>query len=56
MLGTAADIRIQGFTIDQISYFANQIPEFQSGGIGLYYRDNFVHVDVRPGRARWTGN
>ena len=25
------------------------------GGIGRYYNDNFVHVDVRTAKSRWKG-
>lgn len=52
ILGTAADIRVPaGITLDQLAAAADEIG---FTGIGKYYKQGFVHVDVRPGRARWT--
>ncbi len=51
-LGMAADIRPPpGWTTAGLLDAAKQVPEFEMGGIGIY--DRFVHVDVRPQRARW---
>jgi len=50
VLGTAADISARGIGVDKLAGAAEQVG---FGGIGLYHRQNFVHVDVRPGRARW---
>lgn len=41
--------------IKALANFANRVPKFHNGGIGTYVRSNFVHVDTRPGSARWTG-
>jgi len=53
LLGTAADITIEGMLISDVAYIADKIPVFHNGGIGTYVKQNFVHVDVRNGRARW---
>ena len=51
LLGTAADITVQGMTPAQVAAVAEQIPAFAHGGIGIY--NTFTHVDVRNGAARW---
>jgi uncharacterized protein YcbK (DUF882 family) len=51
--GIAADIRIKGLTVKQMYEAALMVPEFEDGGIGLY-TENFIHVDVRDGKARWS--
>lgn len=48
VLGTAADISARGIGVDELARAAEQVG---FGGIGRY--QNFVHVDVRPGKARW---
>lgn len=52
-LGTAADLDIPGLTLQQMYDRAKQVPEFAGGGIGVY-DGNFIHVDVRSGKARWA--
>ena len=51
--GLAADIAVpSGMTAEELVAIANrEIPEFNTGGVGLY--DTFVHFDVRGRRARW---
>jgi uncharacterized protein YcbK (DUF882 family) len=44
--GLAADIRLPGFSLQQMYELATQVPRFADGGIGVYYGD-FLHVDVR---------
>lgn len=51
--GMAADIRCDGLTPQELKKFAEAIPAFNQGGIGLY--TTFVHVDVRGHAARWRG-
>lgn len=41
--------------IKALASIAGTIPKFKNGGIGTYVTANFVHVDTRPGAARWTG-
>lgn len=50
MEGIAADIRVEGMTPKQVAELADK-----SGftGIGIY--KNFVHLDIRPNKARWNG-
>ena len=38
-------------TPEELKKFAEEIPEFANGGIGIY--DWGIHVDVRGRRARW---
>ena len=50
--GTAADIAIKGVTPSAVAAYAETLlPD--TGGIGRY--ETFTHVDVREGKARWTG-
>lgn len=49
MLGTAADIFIDGVSPEQVAHYADQLG---IGGLGIY--KSFTHVDVRAGRARWN--
>ena len=53
MEGIAADIKIQGLTLQRQYDRAMQVPEFAQGGIGVY-DGKFLHVDVRDGKARWA--
>lgn len=50
LLGTAADVIATGIGVDALAQAAERIG---FGGIGKYHRQQFVHVDVRPGTARW---
>jgi uncharacterized protein YcbK (DUF882 family) len=52
-LGTAADIRIVGLSLQQMYDRAKTVPAFAAGGIGVY-DGGFIHVDTRPGKARWS--
>ena len=47
VLGKAADIRIQGVRLKQLRRAALSL---NSGGVGTYWRDEFIHVDVGPVR------
>ena len=52
LYGTAADIQVKGISPAKVAaYVETLLPN--KGGIGTY--SNFVHVDVRPKRARWKG-
>ena len=51
MKGLAADIWCEELTPEELKKFAEEIPEFANGGIGIY--DWGIHVDVRGRRARW---
>lgn len=49
MSGMAADVRLPGY---QALGIARLAAEMQIGGVGLYRRDGFVHLDCGPAR-RW---
>ena len=49
MSGMAADVRLPGQ--DSVG-LARLAAEMQIGGVGLYRRDGFVHLDCGPAR-RW---
>jgi uncharacterized protein YcbK (DUF882 family) len=48
--GTAADIRVAGVDVEELSQTAKDLG---AGGVGTYYRHQFVHVDVREKRYFW---
>lgn len=53
LYGKAADIWIAGVSVDTMAaYVETLLPN--RGGIGRYYTDKFVHVDVREVKSRWT--
>jgi uncharacterized protein YcbK (DUF882 family) len=47
LLGKAADIRIGGV---RLKHLRRAALSFSAGGVGTYWRDGFVHVDVGPVR------
>jgi len=49
--GQAMDLRVPGVTLEHL---AMDIMRWFDGGIGLYKKKNFVHLDVGAPR-RWTG-
>ena len=52
--GTAADITVKGKTPAQVAAYARELmPDW--GGVGVYARRGFIHIDVRESRADWTG-
>jgi len=51
MFGMAADITIAPYNVDQV-YNLAKMAGFD--GIGRYYDQKFVHVDVRGYHAEWT--
>jgi uncharacterized protein YcbK (DUF882 family) len=52
--GQAADVEIIGLSTQRMYDRAKQVPAFNDGGIGVYDHGNFIHVDIRGGRARWA--
>jgi uncharacterized protein YcbK (DUF882 family) len=48
VVGKAADIHIQGV---HLRYLSRAAMSFRAGGVGTYWRSNFVHVDT--GRVRF---
>lgn len=53
LYGKAADIWISGVSVDTLAAYAETLLP-NRGGIGRYYTDKFVHVDVREVKSRWT--
>lgn len=52
--GTAADITVKGQTPAQVAAYARQImPDW--GGVGVYAKKGFTHIDVRETRSDWNG-
>ena len=52
--GTAADIVVRGKTPAQVAAYARQLmPDW--GGVGVYAKKGFTHIDVREAKADWNG-
>ena len=59
LLGRAADIRVQGTSVEDVAAYAESLmPDW--GGVGRYpvkagRTKGWVHVDTRADKARWRG-
>ena len=59
LLGRAADIRVQGASVEDVAAYAESLmPDW--GGVGRYpvkagRANGWVHVDTRADKARWRG-
>lgn len=59
LLGRAADIRVEGVSVDDVAAYAESLmPDW--GGVGRYPAKagraaGWVHVDTRADKARWRG-
>ena len=59
LLGRAADIRVQGVSVEEVAAYAESLmPDW--GGVGRYpvkagRATGWVHVDTRAEKARWRG-
>ena len=59
LLGRAADIRVQGISVEDVAAYAESLmPDW--GGVGRYpvkagRATGWVHVDTRTDKARWRG-
>ena len=51
--GMAADIEVNGLTLQEMYELALHVRDFAEGGIGAY-DGGFLHVDVRPHASRWA--
>lgn len=52
--GTAADISVRGQTPAAVAAYARQLmPDW--GGVGIYSKQGFTHIDTREVRADWNG-
>ena len=59
LLGRAADIRVQGISVEDVAAYAESLMP-DSGGVGRYpakagRTTGWVHVDTRADKARWRG-
>ena len=58
LLGRAADIRVQGVSVEAVAAYAESLmPDW--GGVGRYpvkagRTTGWVHVDTRANKSRWT--
>ena len=58
LLGRAADIRVQGVSVEAVAAYAESLmPDW--GGVGRYpvkagRATGWVHVDTRANKSRWT--
>ena len=55
--GRAADIRVLGVDVQELAKICEELMDtgrWIQGGIGVYPKDNFVHVDTRGSRSRWS--
>lgn len=51
--GTAADIVVKGQTPEAVAAYARQLmPDW--GGVGIYAKKGFTHIDVREKRSDWA--
>ena len=54
LLGMAVDIHVKDFLLFDLLLFAQEIG---FTGIGYYEKENFLHLDIRPGKKRvWKGS
>ena len=59
LLGRAADIRVQGVSVEDVATYAESLmPDW--GGVGRYpvkagRATGWVHMDTRTDKARWRG-
>lgn len=52
--GTAADITVKGVSPAKVAAYARELmPDW--GGVGIYDRQGFTHVDVREVKSDWKG-
>ena len=52
--GMAADISVSGQKPETVAAFARTLmPDL--GGVGIYAKKGFTHIDVREKRSDWTG-
>ena len=52
--GTAADISVRGQAPAQVAAYARELmPDW--GGVGVYAKNGFTHIDVREKKSDWTG-
>lgn len=53
LVGKAADIYVKGMSSQALAKLIERSNLFRNGGIGVYVKRNFVHVDIRGKHVRW---
>lgn len=53
--GKAADISAWHNSDERFKVLRQVAEEIHPGGLGLYYKDRFVHIDTRRIKTRWYG-
>lgn len=54
LYGTAADIVVTGIAPAKVAQYAECLMS-NTGGIGIYTKRGFTHIDVRKKKSRWNG-
>lgn len=54
LYGTAADIVVTGVTPAKVAAYVETLMP-NKGGIGIYTKRGFTHIDVRKKKSRWNG-
>lgn len=54
MYGVAADFVVKGVKAEKVADYLETLVPY-SCGIGVYKKENFVHLDWRPNKSRWNG-
>jgi uncharacterized protein YcbK (DUF882 family) len=54
LYGTAADIVVTGVAPAKVAAYVETLMP-NKGGIGIYTKKGFTHIDVREKRSRWNG-
>lgn len=54
LYGTAADIVVPGVAPAKVAAYAETLLP-NKGGIGIYTKRGFTHIDVRKKKSRWNG-
>ena len=55
LYGLAADIIVEGIGPTAVAAYAEKLMP-NTGGIGVYEKQGFVHIDVRKVKSRWKSN
>lgn len=54
LYGTAADVVVTGVAPTKVAAYVETLMP-NKGGIGIYTKKGFTHIDVRVKRSRWNG-
>jgi hypothetical protein len=56
LAGRAVDIHAPALSLYELFAGALNVPLFEGGGIGIYPKQQFLHLDIREDRCRWARN